>query len=34
MTDAQAQLVLRTNGFRHILPELVKHVKESGVTPR
>jgi hypothetical protein len=34
MTEAQAQLVLRTNDFRHILPELVKCVKESEVTPR
>jgi hypothetical protein len=27
-------LTLRTNDFRHVLPELVKHVQESGVTPR
>lgn len=34
MTGAQAQLMLRTNDFRHILPELVRCVQESGVTPR
>ena len=27
-------LTLRTNDFRHVLPELVKHIQESGVTPR
>jgi predicted AAA+ superfamily ATPase len=25
---------LRTNDFRHVLPKLVKHIQESGVTPR
>jgi hypothetical protein len=34
MTGAQAQLMLRTNDFRHVLPQLVKCVQESGVTPR
>src|SRR5262245_17851768 len=33
MTGAQAQLMLRTNDFRHILPELVRCVQESRVTP-
>jgi hypothetical protein len=27
-------LTLRTNDFSHVLPELVKHIQESGVTPR
>jgi hypothetical protein len=27
-------LTLRANDFRHILPELVKSVQESGVAPR
>jgi hypothetical protein len=26
-------LTLRTNDFRHVLPELVKHIQECGVTP-
>jgi hypothetical protein len=26
-------LTLRTNDFSHVLPELVKHIEESGVTP-
>jgi hypothetical protein len=34
MTGAQAQLMLRTNDFRDILPELVRCVQESRVTPR
>lgn len=27
-------LTLRTNDFRHVLPELVQHIQESRVTPR
>jgi hypothetical protein len=27
-------LTLRTNDFSHVLPELVQHIRESGVSPR